>query len=517
MSAIAPPSNTVFIGDLPADVDDATIQRVFGQYGNVTSFRVLSPSGRGSGNAIVSFSSVEEATWLVNNVNGNMPTGIATPVTVMFKSQSSSKGGSKGPQATQAPDPSATIFVGDLPVGIDEATLTRVFASYGHIVSHKVLQATASGTPAIITFNSVDHAKFCVENLNGNIPHGLSTPVKVSYKKAKTAGKGGLPGSDGMNFSTGAYPVTGAVNVGKGGGCCGCMGAGYMKGAGGMCGTGGFQACSAMNPGGAGCLGQQGGMYGGAGFPASGTGVGTSTAGTVQASGAMTATNSAASAEVSSEPSARILVGNLPRGIDGETVSSVFGAYGAIKSVDILPSSTTGSSVIISFETLDDAKWCVGNLNGIIPAGLVEPVTAAYTKVKAPSVDLVASGCAGSGKGSGCQQGSWQQGGMQQGAQRGTQQNIQQGSTKQEAAVRQDEEYQQQGTHGAGGAPASDSGGWGGNGHTDGKRWEDRSQDGGQQKGTDWGDGSWNNRWEDTGYRKWTDDSAGTGKGSSPY
>jgi len=527
MSAMAAPSSAVFIGDLPGSVDDATIQRVFGQYGNIASFRVLPPSIRGQGNAIVSFSSVDEATWLVNNVNGNIPTGLSTPVTIAFKSGGSSKGGSKGPQA---PEASETIFVGDLPAGIDDATLTRVFASYGHIKTHKVLPATASGTPAIITFTSVDHAKFCVENLNGNIPHGLSTPVKVSYKKPKGGGKGGLPGSDGMNFSAGAYPGTGGMNFGKGGGCCGCMGGGFMKGAGGMCGTGGFPACNAMNLGGAGCPGQQGGMYGVSGCLASsamnlrtsGTGVGTSATGTVQASSAIAATASATSVEVSSEPSAQILVGNLPIGIDAATVSSVFGAYGAIKSVDILPPSTTGSSVLISFETLDDAKWCVGNLNGIIPAGLAEPVTAAYTKDKAPSVDQVAGGFAASGKGSGCQQGSWQQGGMQQGAQQGTQQNAQQNSTQQEAAGRQDGAHQQQGSDGAGDAAACDGGGWGrggqsggyqpgsGNVDTDGKRWEDRSQDGGYQKG----DGSWNREWQSTGYRKWSDDGS---KGSSPY
>lgn len=497
MSAMAAPSSAVFIGDLPGSVDDATIQRVFGQYGNIASFRVLPPSIRGQGNAIVSFSSVDEATWLVNNVNGNIPTGLSTPVTIAFKSGGSNKGGSKGPPA---PEASETIFVGDLPAGIDDATLARVFASYGHIKSQKVLPATASGTPAIITFTSVDHAKFCVENLNGNIPHGMSTPVKVSYKKPKGGGKGGLPGSDGMNFSAGAYPGTGAMNFGKGGGCCGCMGGGFMKGAGGMCGTGGFPACNAMNPGGAGCPGQQGGMYGVSGCLASsamnlrtsGTGVGTSATGTVQA--AIAATASATSFEVSSEPSARILIGNLPIGIDAATVSSVFGAYGAIKSVDILPPSATGSSVLISFETLDDAKWCVENLNGIIPAGLAEPVTAAYTKDKAPSVDQVAGGFAASGKGSGCQQGSWQQGGMQQGAQQGTQQNAQQNSTPPEAAGRQDGAHQQQGSDGAGDAAASDGGGWGRGGH--------------------WGDGSWNREWQSTGYGKWSDDGS---KGSSPY
>merc|ERR1719373_454529 len=42
---------------------------------------------------MIEFSSVEEATWLVENLNGNVPLGLETEVTVKFKPPKGAGGG----------------------------------------------------------------------------------------------------------------------------------------------------------------------------------------------------------------------------------------------------------------------------------------------------------------------------------------------------------------------------------------------------------------------------------------
>merc|ERR1712039_474904 len=91
----AAPNTNIFVTDLPPDVDDAKLQEVFAQYGTVTWSKVMASKGKPTVAAIVEFSNVEEAKWVVENLNGNLAQGIETPINVTFKREKS-KGGSKG-------------------------------------------------------------------------------------------------------------------------------------------------------------------------------------------------------------------------------------------------------------------------------------------------------------------------------------------------------------------------------------------------------------------------------------
>lgn len=75
------------------------------------------------------------------------------------------------------------LYVADLPAGIDDETLKTVFSAYGVVVQHKILPNPQIGgkTAAMIRFQSVEEAQWIVENLHGNIPQGLSDPVKVRF------------------------------------------------------------------------------------------------------------------------------------------------------------------------------------------------------------------------------------------------------------------------------------------------------------------------------------------------
>eukprot|EP00930_Biecheleria_cincta_P106092 TRINITY_DN9934_c0_g1_i1.p1 TRINITY_DN9934_c0_g1~~TRINITY_DN9934_c0_g1_i1.p1 ORF type:complete len:321 (-),score=59.48 TRINITY_DN9934_c0_g1_i1:312-1274(-) len=99
----------------------------------------------------------------------------------------------------QQPPPGDNLYVADLPGGIDDSTLKTIFSAYGAIQSHKILTNPTPGSKcaAMIRFSTVEEASWIVENLNGNIPQGLTEPVKVRFafspqqKNEYQAGKSG--------------------------------------------------------------------------------------------------------------------------------------------------------------------------------------------------------------------------------------------------------------------------------------------------------------------------------------
>mmetsp|Transcript_28033 Transcript_28033/g.80538 ORF Transcript_28033/g.80538 Transcript_28033/m.80538 type:complete len:284 (-) Transcript_28033:48-899(-) len=83
--AMASAPTNLFIGDLPPDVDDDFLHAVFGPYGAISSVKPIPakfPGGKGA--ALVRFESAEEAAWVQENLNGNMPEGMDTPVVISF-------------------------------------------------------------------------------------------------------------------------------------------------------------------------------------------------------------------------------------------------------------------------------------------------------------------------------------------------------------------------------------------------------------------------------------------------
>jgi len=101
--------------------------------------------------------------------------------------------------------PSDNLYFADLPFGFDDAAVQRIFGAYGQIVQSKVLPTTAPGAKVacMIRFATLDEAKWIVENLNGNIPQGLTDPIVVRYA---APGKGG----GGKGFGKGAPPAPAA-------------------------------------------------------------------------------------------------------------------------------------------------------------------------------------------------------------------------------------------------------------------------------------------------------------------
>lgn len=69
-----PPSEALFITGLPKDCTNDFARSIFGQYGTVKDVNVLPVlAGKEAAAAIVTMTSVDDAKWIVEHVNGNVP------------------------------------------------------------------------------------------------------------------------------------------------------------------------------------------------------------------------------------------------------------------------------------------------------------------------------------------------------------------------------------------------------------------------------------------------------------
>mmetsp|Transcript_90823 Transcript_90823/g.166695 ORF Transcript_90823/g.166695 Transcript_90823/m.166695 type:complete len:318 (-) Transcript_90823:251-1204(-) len=95
--------------------------------------------------------------------------------------------------------PNTNIFIGDLPTDLTEDQLKEIFGTYGAIASTKLITGSGkSGKNAmLVRFIELTDAVWIKENLNGNIPQGLTTPVYVNYNNRTGKGKGKDGGKDG--------------------------------------------------------------------------------------------------------------------------------------------------------------------------------------------------------------------------------------------------------------------------------------------------------------------------------
>jgi RNA recognition motif-containing protein len=98
--------------------------------------------------------------------------------------------------------PSTKVQVSGLPDGTNDASVKEIFGAYGEI---KWCKATPATKTALIEFAALDEAEWLVENLNGNIPEGLTTPVEVAFSSGKGKGGGKDGKSGGKAASKGSY------------------------------------------------------------------------------------------------------------------------------------------------------------------------------------------------------------------------------------------------------------------------------------------------------------------------
>lgn len=92
-----PPSDNLFVSGLPIDCTLEQVKAVFGQYGTVKEAKVLPVTpGKTAAAAFVNMGSVAEATWILENVSGNVPQNLTSPVNISYALPKSEKGFGKG-------------------------------------------------------------------------------------------------------------------------------------------------------------------------------------------------------------------------------------------------------------------------------------------------------------------------------------------------------------------------------------------------------------------------------------
>jgi len=215
-------SDNLYIQGFPVNIDEESLKHIFSAYGNVMQCKVLPtpPGGNAKGAALVRFASVDEATWIVDHVNGNIPHGLTESVVVRYANQPGGKGkpsassGDDGKsraapysgesKSSTAPEPNDNLYVTGLPLSLDNDLLRQFFAAYGSVGQCKVLPSrpNATGSVALVRFTSIAEATKVKTKLDGTVPEGHQEPLRLKYassqmrdKESEAAPKAGAPGS----------------------------------------------------------------------------------------------------------------------------------------------------------------------------------------------------------------------------------------------------------------------------------------------------------------------------------
>lgn len=337
------PSDNLYMRGLPSGTTEEKVMAIFGVYGTVVSVKVFPPpAGKSDVASLIRFANIEEAAWLVENLNGNIPQGLSDPISVRFADNLKGSGkGFAGPTQTptQTPTPvfaqtqqltqtwplttpsvaapaggfggeysapSANLYMKGLPTDIADVALKNIFAAYGTVMSVRVLQSPAGvdNAAALVQMSCVTEAEWLVNNVNGNIPEGLSAPIMIKFaNNGKGISKGSMPygagdmGWNDVGWNAMAMPAASPVPVNQPG-----------------------------------------------------------------------------------QPSDNLYMKGFHADIDENGLRVILGPYGNIVSVKVLPPPTGKScaAALVRMSTREEAKWLVDNMNGNIPQGQTQPVEVKY-------------------------------------------------------------------------------------------------------------------------------------------
>lgn len=82
-------SDNVYVAGLPQGLTEDALKTIFGAYGTISQCRCV--PGQPKANALIRFGSVDEAKWIVENLNGNIAQGLTEPIQVRFADTPESK------------------------------------------------------------------------------------------------------------------------------------------------------------------------------------------------------------------------------------------------------------------------------------------------------------------------------------------------------------------------------------------------------------------------------------------
>eukprot|EP00931_Biecheleriopsis_adriatica_P008600 TRINITY_DN109754_c0_g1_i1.p1 TRINITY_DN109754_c0_g1~~TRINITY_DN109754_c0_g1_i1.p1 ORF type:complete len:258 (-),score=54.13 TRINITY_DN109754_c0_g1_i1:42-761(-) len=202
----AAPNSELFVTGLPIDAKSETAQPIFAQFGNVKEVTVLPvKAGKTAAAAFVSMASIEDATQVVNALNGQVMPGTTTPLEVVYATPKGQRyvdqnnpfawmmGPYGGKGASDEPPPeNETLYIKSLPGDSTKESVTALFSQYGSVVSCNVLppKGDKNMCAGFVKMATVAEAKWIVENVNNNVPNGLATPIEVIFATPNYGGGG---------------------------------------------------------------------------------------------------------------------------------------------------------------------------------------------------------------------------------------------------------------------------------------------------------------------------------------
>jgi len=203
---------------LPTGATDEQVTAIFAQYGTVKSVKVLpSRSEKTDSAAIITMDNAQQAQWLIDNVNGKVPSGLTTPLVIKKKIVSDwnkgwgkgggmgygmppwmmqqmmwyGKGKGKGKSSGLSSFPAEKkVWVGGLPeTGV---TFRELQAHFPGSKFATVMTGKGAGTGGV-AFGTAEEATAALETLNGSTLAEATIVVDVWTKKEKEEPSCGLP------------------------------------------------------------------------------------------------------------------------------------------------------------------------------------------------------------------------------------------------------------------------------------------------------------------------------------
>lgn len=200
----APPSDNVYISELPAGITNEELQAIFQRYAPVLQHRVLpNSSGQAKSVALVRFCSVEAATYVVSALSEGVPAGLLEPIKLRFADPPRIKGSRPGPYDAPAGGAHTALglaqhaqqlqldnlYIKGLPGYATDQLVRQVFGQYGAVLQCKVFNYP-DVSAALVRFGSPEEAQRVLDSLHCTIPAGLTSPVEIKFYEKRGSGMG---------------------------------------------------------------------------------------------------------------------------------------------------------------------------------------------------------------------------------------------------------------------------------------------------------------------------------------
>ncbi|KAI3738323.1 hypothetical protein L2E82_28351 [Cichorium intybus] len=177
------PAFNLFVGNLPFNIDNAALARLFERSGNVVVAEVVYDklNRRSRGFGFVTMSSMKEAEEAAMKFNGYELDG--RQLRVNYGPPPRKKSFIKKPKDERSNDDNNTVYVGNLSWSVDNQTLETLFWEHGNVMKAKVFYDKDSGKSrgfGFVTYSSPDEVYNAVESLDGVDLDGRNIRVSVA-------------------------------------------------------------------------------------------------------------------------------------------------------------------------------------------------------------------------------------------------------------------------------------------------------------------------------------------------